>query len=120
MKCAATTKLGQQCRANAVRGERRCILHSSPDRARVLGSAGGRRRTVLHADLRKFDPPRDALSLKRIIAHTIIELRNIGHLDARVANAIAVLAGAFLKADEISDLQARVRALEGRERRTKK
>jgi len=66
----------------------------------------------LHVNLKSFSPPGNLLSLRRIIAAMIIEVRSSGADPVRIANSVAVLAGAFLRATEAGDVQLRLAAIE--------
>jgi hypothetical protein len=112
MKCHAKTKAGEPCGAPAAEGIDRCVMHSG--RAAELGSKGGRRRTIYSLDgLKDCAPPRTAADLRDLLAQSIIEIRT-GKLDPKLANSISYLGTGFLRALEISDLEARLLALEAR------
>jgi hypothetical protein len=109
MKCRAKNKAGGPCAAPAVGDTKRCVMHSG--RAAALGSKGGRRRTVYGPTLKEFEPPKTAAELRDILAQSIIEIRN-RKLDPKLANSISYLGTGFLRALEVSDLEARLLALE--------
>jgi hypothetical protein len=114
MTCQAITRAGRQCGAHSLRGTRRCFLHSDAKRASALGSLGGRRRTTLRPDaLKRFPVPGNAAELRKLLGATIVEIRSAS-IDPKSANAIAALAGAFLRCVELGDLEARVKRLEDR------
>ena len=84
-----------------------------------MGSRGGRRRAVYDlGNLREFPAPRSAADLLTLLAESIVEARS-GKLDPRLANSIAYLGSSFLRAGEVSDLEARLQALEKRNGGTK-
>ena len=109
MKCRAKNKAGGPCAAPAVGDTNRCVMHSG--RAAALGSKGGRRRTVYGPTLKEFEPPKTAAELRDILAQSIIEIRN-RKLDPKLANSISYLGTGFLRALEVSDLEAWLFALE--------
>ena len=82
--------------------------------ARLLGARGGRRRAIFNPDgLEPLAAPKDAADLLVLLAQTIVEVRS-GRLEPRVANSLSYVASAFMAALETADLEARLRALEGR------
>lgn len=112
MKCRAMNKAGEPCGAPAVGTTERCVMHSG--RAAELGSKGGRRRTVYGPDgLKEFRAPKNASDLRDLLAQSIVEIRT-GRLDPKLANSISYLGTGFLRAVEVSDLESRLAALEGR------
>ena len=112
MKCRAKNKAGKPCSAPAVEGADRCVMHSG--RAAELGSKGGRRRAVYSPDnLKHFEPPKTAADLRDLLAQSIVEIRR-GNLDPKLANSISYLGTGFLRALEVSDLEARLATLEAR------
>jgi len=112
MKCRAKNKAGKPCSAPAVGETNRCVMHSG--RAAELGSKGGRRRAACSPeDLKEFAAPQSAADLRDLLAQSIIEIRT-GRLDPKLANSISYLGSGFLRAIEVSDLESRLAALEGR------
>ena len=61
-------------------------------------------------NLKAFSAPTSAADLRGLIAQSIVELRT-GTLDPRLANSISYLGACFLRALEMSDLEARLQAL---------
>jgi hypothetical protein len=55
--------------------------------------------------------PENAIELARFIAVTMVETRG-GKIDPRVSNAVSQLAGSFLRALELGELERRVSELE--------
>ena len=116
MQCQKKKRDGAQCRARARSGHKYCALHAEPGKAAELGSKGGRRRAVYSPDdLQEFAPPRSAADLRDLLAQSIVEIR-AGKLDPKLANSISYLGTGFLRALEVSDLEARLLALENRTR----
>jgi hypothetical protein len=112
MRCRSKTKAGRQCRAAAVGRTRRCVMHTR-GLAKRLGAVGGRNRARRTSpDLKRFAAPTSAEQLQQILAESLTDVRD-GRLDARVGNSIACLASGFLKALEVSDIETRLRRLEG-------
>jgi hypothetical protein len=66
-------------------------------------------------NLTPLDVPQNAGELSRFLAVTLHETRG-GCIDPRVANAIAQLAGSYLRSIEVSDVEARLDALEKRDK----
>jgi hypothetical protein len=64
--------------------------------------------------LKEFAAPKSAADLSALLAESIVETRS-GKLDPKLANSIAYLGTSFLRAIEVSDLEARLRSLEERE-----
>jgi hypothetical protein len=112
MKCRAMNQRSEPCGAPAVGTTERCVMHSG--RAAELGSKGGRRRTVYAPDgLKELPAPKNASDLRDLLAQSIVEIRT-GRLDPKLANSISYLGTGFLRAVEVSDLESRLAALEGR------
>jgi len=109
--CKAMTASGHRCKAKPHK-DGLCFFHSDPQRAAELGRKGGRRRAAFKLDeLREFEAPRTAAGLRDLLAQSIIEIRT-GMLDPKLANSISYLGTGFLRALEVSDLEARLLALE--------
>lgn len=112
MQCEHRKRDGERCRARAVTGKNSCALHAQPGRAAELGSKGGRRRSVYKpGDLREFTAPKTAADLRDLLAESIVEIR-AGKLDSRIATAVGYLGASYLRALEVSDVEARLNALE--------
>ena len=96
----------------ALVGKKHCALHGDPGRAAVLGSKGGRRRSAPRVEnLMTLEAPKSAEDLRKLFAHSILEVRT-GDLDPRSANAIAYLGAGFLRALEASELEERLVMME--------
>jgi hypothetical protein len=116
MQCHKKKRDGKRCRAPALTGQTNCAMHAQPGRAAELGSKGGRRRPVCSpSELREFAAPKTAAELRDLLAESIIEIR-AGKLDPRVANALGYLGGSYLRALELSDVEARLDSLEASQR----
>ena len=112
MQCEHKKRDGKRCGARALTGQNRCALHAHPGRAAELGSKGGRRRAVYSAvDLKDFAAPKTAADLRDLLAESIVEIR-AGKLDPRIATAVGYLGSSYLRALEVSDVEARLDALE--------
>jgi hypothetical protein len=111
MRCEATTRDGGQCRASALTGERRCLLHGNAGAARQLGAKGGRRRAIRASRLKKLATPQTASDVKKHLGQLVQDLR-CGDVDARTGNAIVYALGTMLKAIEATELEIRVARLE--------
>jgi hypothetical protein len=61
--------------------------------------------------LKDFGAPKTAADVRELLAESMIEIRH-GKLDPRVANALGYLSASYLRALEVSDLEARLNALE--------
>jgi hypothetical protein len=66
-------------------------------------------------NLKDFAAPKTAADVCELIAESMIEIRH-GKLDPRVANALGYLSASYLRALEVSDLEARFKALERMQR----
>jgi hypothetical protein len=105
MQCQKKKREGTRCGAHALAGKQYCALHSEPGRAAVLGTKGGRRRTVYSPEgLKQFATPKTAAELRELLAESIIEIR-AGKLDPKIANALGYLGASYLRALEMSDLE---------------
>ena len=114
MQCQKKKQDGVRCGACALSGKKYCTLHSELGKAAELGSKGGRRRAVYSPEgLKEFSAPKSAADLRDLLAQSIIEIRS-GKLDPKLANSISYLGSGFLRAVEVSDLESRLAALEGR------
>jgi hypothetical protein len=112
MQCQKKKRDGRRCGASALTGKKYCALHSEPGRAALLGSKGGRRRTVDSPEaLKDFPTPKSAADLRDLLAQSIIEIR-AGTLDPKLANSISYLGVGFLRALDVSDVERRLDALE--------
>ena len=112
MKCTKKKKDGTKCKALALTGKDCCVYHSG--KAAELGRRGGRRRAIYNPDgLKQFAAPATAADLRDLLAQSIVEIRS-GKLDPKLANSISYLGTGFLRALEVSDLEARLAALEAR------
>jgi hypothetical protein len=116
-RCLAASKTGAPCQARAKAGTSFCAFHdpratAEQDEAR---RAGGRSRSAPRAVLPAeeadlvLEGPRD---LPALLADTINRVRK-GALDPRVANTVGYLAGVLIRAFEVSELEERIRRLEG-------
>ena len=113
MQCQKEKRDGSRCGARALSGKKHCALHADPSRAAVLGSKGGRRRTVYKPeDLKKFPAPKNAADLRDLLAESIIEIRT-GRMDPKMANALGYIGASYLRAIEVSDLEAKLEHLQG-------
>jgi hypothetical protein len=116
MQCHNEKRDGKRCRAAALTGQARCAMHAQPGRAAELGSKGGRRRAICSpGELREFETPKTAADLRELLAESIIEIR-AGKLVLRVANALGYLGASYLRALEVSEVEARLDALEANQR----
>jgi hypothetical protein len=112
MQCEHKKRDGNRCKAPALNEKTRCALHAEPGRAAELGSRGGRRRAVYGVgNLKDFAAPKTAADVCELLAESMIEIRH-GKLDPRLANALGYLSASYLRALEVSDLEARFNALE--------
>jgi len=112
-RCTATARNGSPCQAPPLHGKSRCAFHSG-NRDSLAGQVGGRRRAVFNPDgLEPMKPPQNAADLLMLLSQTIFEVRS-AKIDTKAANSIAYLAASFLRAVEVSDFEARLAALEGR------
>ncbi len=115
--CSARTQTGAACQGRAKSGMAFCTFHD-PQAAveqEEARRAGGRSRSAPRAVLPAeeadlvLEGPRD---LPTLLADTINRVRK-GALDPRVANTVGYLAGVLIRAFEVSELEERIRRLEG-------
>jgi len=112
-QCQATNKAGAPCQAPAIRAGTFCALHQEPSRASQLGRLGGEaRRPVSISEGPLLPAPETAQDVKKAMAQVFAELRG-GKLDLRVAKVLAYVGTVLLKCVEVSELEPRVRGLEG-------
>jgi hypothetical protein len=113
MRCEATARTGERCKAAALAGGRKCSLHSNPDRARTMGKKGGAVRRVTHPAevLLQLSPPTSAVDVRVLLGQSLAEVR-AGRLSPTLAYAISSLSTAFLKAIDVGDYEARLVQLE--------
>jgi hypothetical protein len=112
MQCESTTRSGQKCKAAALRGKKRCALHSDRNRARELGSRGGSARQRLSvADVVELCAPENAIDCRRLLGVTLAEVRT-RKMSTGVAHALAAVAAVFLRAADQAELETRVARLE--------
>ena len=112
MQCKKKKWDGGQCGASALTGKKYCALHSELGRAALLGSKGGRRRSIYSPhSLKEFATPKTASDLRDLLAQSIIEIR-AGTLDPKLANSISYLGVGFLRALDVSEVEKRLDALE--------
>ncbi len=107
--CEAITKTGAPCRAPAGPGGR-CFLHSHPEKARLLGQAGGKKNRHPLPE----PPSADALSavgLRSILADAIRDVR-LKKLSPRSASAILQLANSLHRVTPSAELEDRIARLE--------
>jgi len=113
MQCQKEKRDGRRCGARALSGKKHCALHADPGRASELGSKGGRRRTVYKSeDLKEFPAPKNAADLRDLLAESIVEIRT-GKMDPKMANALGYIGASYLRAIEVSDLEAKLENLQG-------
>ena len=119
MQCERRKRDGRRCKAPALSGREYCALHSDPDRAKQLGSKGGRRRAAIGEAEQDaptpVEPPKTAEAVRDLLAQTVAEVK-MRKLDTRTANALAYTGATLLKAIEVSSLEGKLAALEERPR----
>ena len=116
MKCEATTKAGDRCKAPALHGDTFCF-HHSPDRAKERAAARRRGGLRLHhgdgggerpeASIREVG---DVLRLLEVAARDVLARKP----SVQRARALVYISGTALKALEVGALEERVAALEAR------
>src|SRR5438045_8639552 len=107
--CEAITKTGAPRRARASRGGR-CYLHSHPEKARLLGQAGGRKNRHQLPEPPSAEPL-TAVDLRNILADAIRDVRT-KRLSPRSASAISQLANSLHRVTPSAELEDRVARLE--------
>ena len=91
-----------------------CAIHANPERAKELGARGGRGNRHVQPDTptEPMRAPTDAAEVRMALAKVMADVHN-RQLDTRVATCVTYTASALLKAMELSDLEARIKRLEG-------
>ena len=107
--CDAMTKTGAPCRAPAGPGGR-CFLHSHPEKARLLGQAGGRKNRHQLPEPPSAEPL-TAVDLRNILADAIRDVR-LKKLSPRSASAISQLANSLHRVTPSAELEDRIARLE--------
>ena len=110
--CTSTTKAGHPCTAPATR-EGKCYFHAHPEQVVELGRQGGLTKAQ-GPDLDDFEMPplNTAEDIRAFLAKVAADLRT-EKIQPRVATSLTQLASGLLKAIEVSDLEKRLRKLEG-------
>jgi hypothetical protein len=113
-QCTAKNRNGERCGAWAVTGKTKCALHFDPKLAAKMGAKHGRRPMPSEPETpATLESPKTAEQVRDVLAETIVQIRG-RKLDTRTANALAYVATSLLRAIEVSDLEYRLGALEGR------
>ena len=120
-RCVARNRKGKRCGAWAVTGKTKCALHFDPERAAKLGARHGRRATG-SPDLNTvpLQPPKTATDIRDALAETMAAVQARAReegMDAKLGNTMAYVGSSLLRAVEICDLEARVKAIEERQGR---
>ena len=108
--CRAVTKNGTACTKPA-RTSGLCLMHEDPDRAKVLGSLGGKQNRRRSVDL---EIPEGALAMADLRNLTETALRKLlaGELSAKNASAFSQLCNLLLKMHPTATLEAEVARLQ--------
>ena len=112
-RCNARTTAGEPCRAAAGKGGL-CRLHADPKLAAAMGRKSGqarRTRELLAQEWAELSPPRTAQEVRVALGQFIADVRS-KRLDPKVAATLGHLANVLLKSIEVSDVEARLAALE--------
>ena len=110
-RCKYTKADGARCRAFVIKGSDYCFSHDpekAKEKALAVMKGGLARRRQVSLPRMKIQEARD---IKILMATLINEVR-AGLIDSRDASCIGYLSGVFLKSDELSDITARLTALE--------
>ena len=103
MICHAKNRRGKPCRAPAIKGSKRCVMHSG--RAAEIGRKGGRRRATFGPDkLEQLPAPKNVVELRDMLGQSLVELR-AGKMDPKLANSISYLAASFLRALDVDQIE---------------
>lgn len=113
-ECQVMTKRGKVCRAAALKGSDYCYMHS-PERAGERAAArrlGGQHRGS-HA-LEASSLPAKVRTVEDVLAVLDYTREELAALDNGIprARALIALAGSYLQALEVGELEARLEALE--------
>ena len=112
-RCRERNKNGEPCAAPAGPNGL-CAIHANPERAKELGARGGRGNRHVQPDTpaEPMRAPTDAAEVRMALAKVMADVHN-RRLDTRVATCVTYTATALLRAMELSDLEARIKRLEG-------
>lgn len=113
-ECQATTKQGRVCGASALTGEQYCYMHS-PSRAAERASArklGGMRRGSHAGDTSSI--PAKVKTVEGVLSLLDYCLAELTALDNGIprARCLIALAGGYLQALEVGEVEERLKALE--------
>mgnify|MGYP003377504005 FL=1 len=113
-ECQATTKQGRVCGAHALAGSGYCFMHA-PERAAERASArrlGGMRRGSHAGDTSSI--PHQVKTVEGVLSLLDYVLAELAALDNGIprARALIALAGGYLQALEVGEVEERLKALE--------
>lgn len=118
-RCTAKSRKGKRCGAWAITGKTKCALHFDPKRAAKLGSKHGRGALELpDPKAQPLQPPKTANDVRDALAETMAAVQDRARLhgmDAKLANTMAYVGSSLLRAVEICNLEARMKAIEDRQ-----
>ena len=108
-QCKGLRADGSKCRAQALRGRKRCFFHDPDSRARMIEAArrGGERRTIELPESALLTPERT-----RAILAGVIEAAASGAMDSATARTVGYLLQIEARIREGHDLERRIEALE--------
>ena len=120
VRCRERNRSGKPCGAPAG-PHGLCAIHANPHLAKELGAKGGRgNRHIVSDDPEvSLDAPRNAGEVKLALGRIMADVHN-GKLDKGRATTAVYAGMAFIKALEVSELEARIDALERKANDTKK
>jgi hypothetical protein len=104
-QCTAKSRKGKRCRAWAITGKTKCALHFDPGRAAKLGAKHGRGALEPpDPDARPLQAPKTANDVRDALAETMAAVQaraRVYGMDAKLANTLAYVGSALLRAVEI-------------------
>lgn len=109
--CHGTTKLGEPCRANPIRGGDYCLKHDPTlgNERREWSSAGGKGRSNVSRASKRL--PEDLKGTLEVLYRALSGLES-GDVEATRATAIASVARAIVTVYEVAELELRLQQIE--------
>ena len=110
LKCQALTSAGAPCPSWPKHGSTLCVFHT-PGVAATLGAKGGRRRATYLGE--PLEVPQCAADVQKMMATMMAQVTR-GDVDPRIAACVGSLAGQYLKALELYELEERMAAMKAK------
>ena len=113
MKCQATTRSGERCKANALCGKKYCLAHDPESRKKFkeITRKGGKVKKKVQVCLAPIEFKGDVREVLDLLADTINRVRS-NKMPPKIANTVGYLAGHMIKALEIVEIEERLKKVE--------